>query len=571
MGGVKEAGGAQTLRAVVAVCLLGLFWTIPMRDVSAWGWDESMHSGLPAVRMLLGSAAGDWASVSDAIHGCNQYPFVWPLCLAAVQAVCDISEFACRVAGTWIWCFALLGLFQLVREVVLRSRGTAPARRGDDLAPWLALGLGALSPLPLAYSGTLFLEVPFAAACVWALRAWVRRDGSPGRELAAGAWLALAFFTKFNYGLMLGAGCAAAWAWDGAAALRARRLGPWLRASAWLATVPALTFAWWFLLPLPEGAETAARHRAALSSFLGGNLELPTTPAGVRILHWACFFSFSARLLAVQIAGLCSALRGVLRPELRVLWLCLAAMTVPLWLHPFHLDRFLIPAGPALWALAGLGLARLLPARTWWRAACLTALGAAVFSNPDHDARRLSQIVGLASKRPEVRALQLETFRGWRDLSARRPLPTAGLKRAEHAALSDLVAQGVRPDERVGWLGLSSEYSPAAIHIALLERGGTPERLLRDAHRPMDVTFEGVDPGWDDERLAAWAAEFDVILCCEPPDLRGRQARAFIRDYQRRLVANLKWPHRVLGSVEFARALDEPLSIKVYLCRPPDR
>ena len=97
------------------------------------------------------------------------------------------------------------------------------------------------------------------------------------------------------------------------------------------------------------------------------------------------------------------------------------------------------------------------------------------------------------------------------------------------------------------------------------------ERLLRDAHRPMDVTFEGVDPGWDDERLAAWAAEFDVILCCEPPDLRDRQARAFIRDYQRRLVANLKWPHRVLGSVEFARALDEPLSIKVYLCRPPDR
>ncbi|MAF65093.1 MAG: hypothetical protein CMJ84_05460 [Planctomycetes bacterium] len=571
MGAAKETEGAQTLRAAVAVCLLGLFWTLPMGNASAWGWDESMHSELPAVRVLLGATSGEWRSVSDAIHGCNQYPFVWPLCLALVQAVFGVSEFACRVAGTWIWCFGLLGLFELTRAVVARRRGGGAARRGDDLAPWLALGLGALSPLPLAYSGTLFLEVPFAAGAVWALRAWVRRDGGARRDLAAGAWLAVAFFTKFNYGLMLGAGCAAAWILEGGAALRAGRVGPWLKAGAGLAAVPALAFAWWFLLPFPEGAETAARHRAAFGSFLGGNRDMVPTPAGVRILHWACFFSFSARLLAVQLAGVIVTLRGALRPELRVLWLSLAAMTVPLWSHPFHLDRFLIPAGPALWALAALGLARLLPSGARWRAVCLGGAAAAVFSYPEHDARTLSQTTRLAATAPAVRALQLDTFRGWRNLTAGRPLPTAGLAREEHDALSDLVASEVAATERVGWLGLSSGYSPAAIHLALLERGGPPERLLRDAHRTMDVTFEGVDPGWDDERLAAWAAEFDVILFTDPPDLRARRARAFISDYQRRLVANLGWPHEVLGSVELSRRRPEPLSVKVYACRPPIR
>jgi hypothetical protein len=569
--GIKGADRAQTLRAVVAVCLLGLFWTVPMRDVSAWGWDESMHAELPAVRVLLGAKLGEWASVSDAVHGCNQYPFAWPLCLALVQAVCGISELACRVAGTWIWCFALLGLFQLTRAVVSTSRGHGPPRRGDDLAPWLALALGALSPLPLAYSGTLFLEVPFAAAAVWALRAWVLRDGTPRRELVAGAWLAAAFFTKFNYGLMLGAGCAGAWVLEGVAALSSGRSAPWLRASAFLAAVPALACAWWFLLPVPEGAEAAARHRAALGSFLGGNRELQATAFGVRLMHWACFFTFSARLLVAQIAGVLATLPRLFRPGVRVLWLCLAAMAVPLWLHPFHLDRFLIPAGPPLWALAGLGLARVLPPAGPRRVAVLALAAVAVFSYPAHDARTLSRAVRLAASDPRVRAVQLETFRGWRDLTAHRPLPTAGLGRAEHDALSDLVAAGVGPTERVGWLGLSSEYSPAAIHLALLERGGPAERLLRDAHRPMDVTFEGVDPGWDDDRLAAWAWGFDVVVCTEPPDFRGRAARAFISAYQRRLLASLGWTHEVLGTVDLPGVRSRPLTLKVFACRPPTR
>ena len=137
--------------------------------------------------------------------------------------------------------------------------------RRTALASWGARAACGTSPLAAAYAGTLFHAVPSACVTIWTLVAWMRRDPErPRTDLIAGAAFALAFFTKFNYGLMLGAGGAAAWAWDGAAALRVRRLGPWLRASAWLAAVPALTFAWWVLLPLPEGAETPPEAEAAL-------------------------------------------------------------------------------------------------------------------------------------------------------------------------------------------------------------------------------------------------------------------------------------------------------------------
>jgi hypothetical protein len=175
---------------------------------------------------------------------------------------------------------------------------------------------------------------------------------------------------------------------------------------------------------------------------------------------------------------------------------------------------------------------------------------------------------GRLSPDPVLRAFQEETLAQRTRLDAGRPLPTAGLARAEAAALMSLVAPAARPEERVGWLGLSSELSPAAIHLGLLARGGAPGRLLSDSPRPMDVSFEGVDPGWDAARFAEYASRFDVIFTTDPPDLRARAAREFVRGYPARLVGELGWESRELGQVELARPLQPPLAVRVDACRP---
>src|SRR5439155_11787215 len=139
----------------------------------------------------------------------------------------------------------------LARELVARvaeSRGGAV--RGGELVPWLALVFAATSPLALSFSGTLFLEIPFVVVSIFALRAWLRRGRGHvlARELAAGAWLTLAFFTKFNYGLLLGGGLVLALIVEGVGEMRAGRLRVLLVRGAWLAAVPLIAALWWFAL-----------------------------------------------------------------------------------------------------------------------------------------------------------------------------------------------------------------------------------------------------------------------------------------------------------------------------------
>ena len=153
-------------------------------------------------------------------------------------------------------------------------------------------------------------------------------------------------------------------------------------------------------------------------------------------------------------------------------------------------------------------------------------------------------------------------------LGAGRRRPTAGLPSETVSGILDACADVAQPMERVGWLGISSELSPAALHLGLLERGGEVERFLRDAHREVDVTFEGVDPLWTDETFAAWAAEFDVFFMTDPPDLGGRRAREFMRAYQERLLG-LGWKASdVLGTFEWQSPFGEPRVVRLFACRP---
>jgi hypothetical protein len=570
-GSARRAG-----LAALACALVTAFWIATLDVRRAWGWDEAMHAELPAARLLLAARAGDGEAFWTALHACQQYPFGWPLVLALVQAVTGLSETAARVAGLVAWGGTLFGVYALGVEVgrAQRRDGGGP-RPGEDLLPWLALALAALSPLALGYAQSLFLEVPSALVSAWALVAWLRRGnrrgepGSRGRELLAGALLTAAFFTKFNYGTLLIAACGLDALLELLVARRAGRLGPELRALGWLATPVALGLGWWFLLPLPLGPGVAAEHRRVFLEFLAGNLGMATTPWQRRVVFWTVMFAPTARLFLLELVGVLAALPALRRAGGRLLG-CAALVTgLPVWLHTFQLDRFLIPAGPALWTLAALGLAPLLPLTPRRRGLVLAGLAALTLLWPQADGPWVGRRLGLVPEAEPGRTYVEEQLAGYHRLGAGRRTWTPGIERAAARELLDLAVGAVGPGEAVGWIGNPTEVPPAALHLALLEASGDEARFLRDAHRPVDVSFNHIDPGWSDAELGAFVERFDVVLSTDPPDLAGRAERAFVRGYATRLVGALGWRAELLGRVAIPRESRPDLEVALYALRPP--
>jgi hypothetical protein len=467
-----------------------------------------------------------------------------------VQALTGISEHACRVAGTLAWCWTLFGLFLLGRELGARVEPKLPGARW---LPWSLFALGALSPLALAYSGTLFLEVPFACMAVWTLRAWVRRDGTLTRELAAGECFTLALFTKWNYGILLGGGLALAWYLEGFAARR--ELGKYIERTIALCVVPLLAGLWWFVLARGE------EHRAALLAYLQGNRAVDVHAQSERWLHAALYLHLGPLALGCVLALALVALSRLRSVAVSML-LCVAlAFVVPAWTHPFHLDRFLIPQALPVWALAAVGFACVgLHVRLGLVA--LFVLGCAGLGRSTIALKLLPP-----ADKPEVLVYQRGVVASWRSLSGARALPTSGLERSAHDALLDALAREAGPKERVGWIGMSSELSPAALQLGLLTRGGSDERFLRESTRMLDLSYEGVDPKSSAAQLQQFAQGFDLVLFTTPPDIKDRPARRFTREYAVALQAS-GWPAREIARTLVARPLQAPLEVTLFACRP---
>ncbi len=545
------------------------------RNVDSWGWDESMHAELPAARMVLGDAG----QAVDALMECEQYPFVFPLVLAAGQALFGVSENVARGIAFGLWVLVGLSALALLGRELGRSCG-----RSAELALALPL-LSFTSPLVWRYAPSLFLEVPFLTVSTLTLLAWLRRgesaaDWRPGRELVAGALLTAAFFTKWNYGVLLAAGLGADWLLESWSEVRAGRGRSQALRSFWLALPVVVALSWWFVMPLPAGMEVAARHRHAFGEFLAGNRGGATTDWNMRLLHWETGVARVPWLLLL-VTGWSLALRCALRRPMRLLWSVALASCVPVALHPFHLDRFLIPGLLPLWCLAGVGLAQLSALGSDWpgrkrvalafsTAAVLTTVYLAV---PPH---ALADRLGfLDAESSQVREYQQHVID--EDWSLAGRVPTAGLPRGVADALLDLVASEVLPDERVGWIGMSSELSRAALHLGLLERGGSRARFLADAHMLMDVTpvpgmalpeFGGEQQR--DDWLAAAAGSFDVVLITSPVDLKGRARGEAIRTrFHAPLLERLGWVAKELGKVSVPRPPGAPLEVTLFALRHP--
>jgi hypothetical protein len=584
--GLRLSGGrSRALAALLCAC----FAFFAARAVSlerSLGWDESMHAALPAARVQLELAAGEPREAVQAVLECSQYPPAYPLLLAASQSVFGLEESVARATGRVLWALGLFGLY-LLGEQLARALARSTSQRGSSerarrpaassSLPWLLLALGACSPLALAYSGTLFLELPFAVASVYALRSWLASaaDGRARSAFGSGAWLALCLFTKWNYGLLLGLACALDLVWEGVSALRARTFAAYARRVLALALVPALACAWWFGWPWPGELALGAQHREALLAFLGGNREAERETAWqIRVMHAAGWLFPTPRALVCAALAAALALGPALRSRARVLVLYLAVPAALILSHPFHLDRFLLPPAVFLWGLAAIGLASLAPRRAALRWAAGALLAAALMLAPARDGEALFQRLLGFSADPAVAAHQRETLRNGRSLRLDRALETGGLLRVEARELHELVWRAAGAHARVAWLGLNSELSPAVIHLELLARGGSPQRFRADAARTradgkpdMLITHEGLDPGWSRAQLLAWARRFDVVLTTEPLDFKGRGATPFFAHYRNELMADGAYDYERLGAVDIARPVRAPLRVEVFACR----
>ncbi len=599
MAGVEGPGPASAgeqiergLRWVpLGLAVAALPWVLGLSFARSMGWDESMHAALPALRMALAVGSGDPREVLAIAVACQQYPFVFPAWLASAMALFGPTETVARFAARALWPLALLGLWWLGRELELRTRGphANPSRRW--LVPALAVAFGATSPMLLAFSGSLFLEVPSFVVGVFALRAWLRRgdraledDRAQAicRDLAAGAWISVAFFTKFNYGLLLGAGLFLDLAITAVESLRRRQGWRFAERTLWLAAPVALSFAWWFVLPWPGGRELGASHWSAFTAFLGGN-QLPEYTSGIRrIWDLGTFLAPGPLALAFVLFGLLVAAVSVGSPAVRALFLVAAVSGFAIGTHVFFLDRFLLSVALAVWPLAALGLTRLgapplradrvAGPRGWARAAAfpvglvVVALTGKILAGPFAD--RIG--VRTAQNRAVIDHYHTERI----DLSPDRLAPTAGLARSEYDGLVDLVAQAAGANGRVGWIGASSELSPAALHIGLLGRGGSTARFRADAARmrpggepDFDVTWQQVDPQWSKDQLLEFARGFDVLIATEPIDLRRRAAREFMARYRGQLLEDGEFGHEKLGVVSIAPPFGDPYSVEVFACR----
>jgi len=542
--------------ALAACIALALFWSWGYRDARSWGWDESMHAELPAARLALSTAAIRPAAAMAAVHDSDRYPIVFPALLAVPQFFFGISEDVARRSAIAVWCGALFALFLLARELARAARGpSGEPLRNEAWVPWLTLAFAAASPMGHTYGASLFLESPFVLTGALALRGWLRRGSYLGedtrllRERRAGAWFVLAFFTKFNYSLLLALGCGVDWMIEGFCELRAGRGHAYLRRTAHLLFMPALIGTWWFLAPLPHGLETAAEHREAFYEFLGGNQQGNGQGADLRILYMGCFFAITLRVLGVQILGALVGLGAALRGS-RVLWLALLATFLPIWLHPFFLDRFWLPLGISFWPLAALGIARILPRAPSLAVPLVAVLALAVSFDPTADVTWLAGRFGMLQTEEPLASYQAAEFAKLSELGRGPGRSTSpALLRGEREELDQLLAGYLGPMERVAWLGISSEYSPAALHLGLLENGGASGRFLRDAHMPLDLDFRGnLGYGeWTNEQLAEWANEFDVILIRDPVDFGQRVGRGFMRTLQQRLCNDLGWRAELVG------------------------
>jgi hypothetical protein len=360
------------------------------------------------------------------------------------------------------------------------------------------------------------------AAILLYLRA--RSSGRARDAALVGAALGLALLVKYTYGLQL----AAAIGVTGLVQLLVReRRAETIRGGSALLLGLAAVLAWWFLLPLPYGFPTGQAHAKAFGLYLTKAADLPTLGPEFVLVAWPLmsFLSFAAVLL--QLAAFAwGAVRW--RSEAHRLCLLLGVIgPIAFAAYPFRIDRFLIPALPAGWALAG-GLAAAAIARfsPRLRLAAGAALLLLLVGTAGLGAERVLRLAfpDLPAPIPAATAANLAA---WRNPYAFRTAPGGGPEGTEAVlrfAVSHLDAR-----EPFAWIGgTGTEIPLALVQWTLFAASGETAALWRE---PDAQDHFWQDPGWSEADFRAWAARFPQLVTLDPPDPRDRAGREFERAF----------------------------------------
>jgi hypothetical protein len=124
---------------------------------------------------------------------------------------------------------------------------------------------------------------------------------------------------------------------------------------------------------------------------------------------------------------------------------------------------------------------------------------------------------------------------------------------------------------RVGWLGLSQAFPPAAwgMGLAALHPGDARAQALLAA-QDLDqrlFTLDQADPEPSAEEVLSWAQGFNLLWATDPPDLTtGR--RAWIAR-ERAVLVEAGWQEQELAVLRWTRATGAERVVRVLALTPP--
>ena len=511
--------GARLLRATtIAALLAGLAALIAgIAHSGTPGWDATGH-GFAALRMAQALRDLDVGRFFEQFHLSDYYPPVGRLGYVLAFLLDGNGFSAPRVANAVAW-IASIGLAARI------ARHLVP-KESEDAASFFTAVLGLTCWVGAVYARCLFTE-PWSAlgncaAILLYFRA--RRTGRLFDAALVGVAVGLALLLKYTYGLQLAAAVGATGLLE---LLKQADRARTIRGGRALALGLLAVALWWFVLPVPFGFGTGAAHREAFVRYLAKAVDLPSLGPEYVLVAWPLMSFVSLAAVALQLGGFAwGAARW--RSESHRLCLILGLIgPIAFTVYPFRIDRFLIPALPAAWALAG-GLAAIAIAHFRPGIPRLLAGGGSLVL--------LLGTAGLGSEalqRFAFPTIPAEAARknhdDWLNPYAFRVAPGAGPGGTEQVL--EFAAAHLDARRPFAWIGGAGTEIPLAL---------VQWTLFRDSGEPAALWFEPAaqdhfweDPHWDEAAFRAWASGFPQLVTLDPPDPRGRGGR----DYERSFVA----------------------------------
>lgn len=528
---------ARLLRAATLASLLAglVALLLGIAHSGTPGWDATGHA-FAALRMAQALRDFDLPHFFELFNKADFYPPLGRLGYTLAFLFDGNGFYAPRAINAVAWIASIWLATRIARHLVPREAG--------DTAAFFTAVLGLTCWVGIVYVRCIYTEPWSALANCGTILLYLRARRSGRRRDAAlvGLALGLALLVKYTYGLQLAAAVGVA----GLIQLLQREgRSETIRGGTALVLGVLAVLLWWFVLPLPYGLPTGTAHRAAFQLYLTKASDLPTYGPEFVLLAWPVMSFISLAACALQLAAF---VWGAVRWKSGAHRLCLLLGLIgPIAFaaYPFRIDRFLIPALPAGWALAG-GLAGLAIARCAPRArlAAGVALLALLLGTAGLGAESLYRLA-FPTLPKVLPAAALENLAAWRSPYAFRRAPVAGPEGTEKVL--DFAAEHLDAREPFGWIGGTGTEIPLALVQWTLFRVSGDEAALWREPEAQDHFWQ--DPDWDEAGFRAWASRFSQVVTLDPPDPRDRKGRDFERQFVAWMSTNPDFEVRARRSV----------------------